>query len=688
MIMRSFATLAVFGTLSWLVACSDEATPGGSKDLGQGADLGQDMATAQDMRQPGEMTGGQDMASDPLAIRPGCNPVAFEHDCLLPYPSDVFLTEGGTGRAVVLGQAAKLQGRANAPFDTLTLPLDGFSTHQPILAVFDQEIDLSNVTFHDGEIAQTLLPTSTTVILEAATGTPVAHWAETDRTETNPAKRAFILRLLDNLKPQTRYIVALKGLRTPAGSLIDTPRGFGAIRDAKGIAGHPVLEGLAARYEAEIFAPLEAFGLKRAELQLAWDFTTRSEASVTRDLLAIREQVLAAFAATPPAVAITKVTEAPSAEIARRIEGTLEVPMFLEQDQTLSRMRRDGAGEPKAQGVLRVPFLVQVPTSVLPVRAGEPPARMLQYGHGFFGSREEINFGFMKSYSQKARFITAAVDWQGMSQDDLTAIAGALSNSPQDTFLFVNRLHQAMANAMALTWALESSLAARPELQDQAGAPLYDPASIFYYGISQGHIFGVPFLALSPQIERAVMNVGGAPYSFMMSRSQNFEVFLLLIKTLLGRGGLEVQKFVTLAQHGFDRVDPATWARYLTKEGALPGAPSTRVVLSQFGYWDHSVPTLAGLNLARMMSLPLLLPSPKTPYGFATVDSPISESAAVLLDYKIEPPIPGYFSQPATTTTPVHESIRKNPAIQAQIDAFLQPDGPIANFCDGPCDPE
>ena len=446
--------------------------------------------------------------------------------------------------------------------------------------------------------------------------------------------------------------------------------------------------GLGARYEAEIFPPIVAFGIARSELQLAWDFTTRSEASVTRDLLAIREDIMKAFGGGgAPVVAVTKVTQDPSPEIARRIEGTLEVPMFLEGADTLSTLRRDASGRPRAQGVIKVPFLVQIPSSVLPTKAGDAPARVLQYGHGFFGSREEINYSFMKPYSQKYRFVTAAVDWQGMSQDDLGNVIGAISNSPQDTFLFANSLHQAMANAMTLTYALGSSLANLPEL-NEGGATLYDPTHVYYYGISQGHIFGVPLVALSPQIERAVMNVGGAPYSFMMSRSENFGAFLLIIRILLRRKSLDVQKFVTLSQHGFDRVDPATWAPYLTKKSALPGAPKDRVVLSQFGYWDHSVPTLSGLNLARMMSLPLLEPTPKKPYGFDTVASPTMESAALLLDYKVGQPIPGYVSKPATTDSPVHNSIRQNPAVQSQIDAFLRPQGVIQNFCEGACDPE
>ncbi len=42
----------------------------------------------------------------PLAIPEGCNPLAADWDCLLPYPSDILLTEDASlpsGRRVTLG---------------------------------------------------------------------------------------------------------------------------------------------------------------------------------------------------------------------------------------------------------------------------------------------------------------------------------------------------------------------------------------------------------------------------------------------------------------------------------------------------------------------------------------------------------------------------------------------------------
>ena len=36
----------------------------------------------------------------------------------------------------------------------------------------------------------------------------------------------------------------------------------------------------------------------------------------------------------------------------------------------------------------------------------------------------------------------------------------------------------------------------------------------------------------------------------------------------------------------------------------------------------------------------------------------------------------------------VHESVRRNPKLKAQLGAFLLPDGVVEPPCDGACDPE
>lgn len=649
----------------------------------------EDMPADEDMGMAG------DMAPGGLEIPDGCNPVAFEKDCLLPYPSNVFLVDDAntpSGYRVELTNAARLKIRKR-PVDLLNVhPVDGFSHHQPIQALFREEIDDANLVFHDEDPAPTTQPDSVTILLNADTGEALAHWAEVERQTSKVDERVLNIRTFDNLEPETRYIVAIQNLENVSGELVATPQGFKQIRDKEELE-HPVLGPLAARYESDIFPKLAEHGVDRANLQLAWDFTTQSREFIQRDMLAMRADLMAKLEATPPKVTVTNfITDTGREEIAMRLEGTIEVPLYLNNTEVFAGINRGADGLPEANGTYEVPFTLQIPVNAVPEDDTFEPRRMMQYGHGFFGAREEINYGFMRGFSNEQQYITASVDWWGMQERDLEALAPKLTTDPETAIRFLDDVHQGMMNFIALTYALKTTIAELDELK-MFDKLIYDPEQIYYYGISQGQILGGTFLALSPHIEHAVFSVGGAPFSFMMSRSNNFSLFLLLIRTSF-EGDLDVQKFMTLSQHSFDRIDPSTWAENIL-ENPLPDTPADRDVLVQFGLWDHSVPSLATMNHIRMMGIPVLQPSPMDVYGTEKVEGTVDGSAAVIVDYMLADPS-GIYAQPPTEAQlkeveegiNVHEAVRRNPKIKEQIDNFLQPDGVIEHTCEGPCDPE
>jgi len=624
----------------------------------------------------------------PLVIPEGCNPIAYESDCLLPYPSDFFLGDDPStqsGRRVRLTDAAKPRNKDGVAFDLMDHhPVDGFSHHMPILAVFPGGVNPTNVTFHTDDPAGALRPESTTLLVDTETGELVPHWAELDRSTEEIASQAFIVRPYVKLKNGRRYIVAFQNLLDKQGRPIQPPRGFAQIRGGEA-AGHPVLGPLAARYDEAIFPALEALGVPRAGLQLAWDFTVGSEESSTQDLLAIRDDAIALLSATPPEVTVTAVVDNPSEEIALRVEGTLRVPLYLENVEPGARLHRGADGKVARNGDAEVPFLVQVPASAMPADASFEPARILHYGHGFFGLREEIDYGFMKGFSQEQRYVTAAVDWWGMSQPDLAAVASTLFSDLGAMFTFTDRLHQAIVNQIALSYALKGPLAELPELR-RFDKPLFDQEQLYYYGISQGAIFGVTLLALSPTLDRAALSVGGGPYSLMMSRSASYRELLGLLGTVI-EDPLTLQKLMALSQHTWDRVDPITYAGHVL-QAPYPGSPPERHLLFQIGIGDHSVNNLASHVNARAMGLPLLDPAPRPIYGLEPA-APPADDAMVVVDFKLAAE-PGIESRVPTEDekNDVHEGVRRNPKIKQQLDAFFQPDGVIENFCDGPCDPE
>jgi hypothetical protein len=621
---------------------------------------------------------------------------------MLPYPSDFFLADDASmpsGKRVAITPAAKPLTKSEEPFDfTDTHPADGFSPHMPILAYFPRGVSTEGVVFHTDDPAKSMEPTSKVLLVDAETGKALPVWAEVDMNTNEPSERAFIVRSFARLENQHRYIVAFQGLAEPtesggAGPAIEAPKGFARIRDGKA-ASDPVLEPIGARYEKEIFPALTGLGIARDKLQLAWDFTTSSEESNTRDMLAMRADLLPKLLANPPAVTIDKVIEktlAPeetattSPSIALRIEGTIRVPLYLESDKPGARLFRDASGKVVANGEAEVPFTMQVPHSAMPADASFTPATILEYGHGFFGSREEINYGsFMRPYSNERGYITIAVDWWGMSEDDFLGLVPTLLSAPGQSFDFVDRLHQAMANFIALSYAVKGPLTQIAAVK-RFDKPLYDPDKLYYYGISQGSIFGVTMLSLSPTLDRAALGVGGGPYSLMMSRSASYAELYALLRSSIDVP-LTLQKFMAMSQGTWDRVDPITYAPHLLLD-RYPGTPE-RHVLMQIGIGDHSVNNLASHLVARAAGVPLLEPSPRPIWGLESVQPP-TDDALVVVDFKLATE-PGVYSKlpGEDEKNDVHESVRHNEGIKDQLDAFFRPNGQIENFCQGACDPD
>lgn len=685
------AAAACFAMFSQACTEDNNTTPPISRcDLGDRC-VELDMPKGED--QPGKMD--MDMGSAPdqpasLQIPTGCNPIAFEYDCMLPFPSDYFLVDDPSlpgKKRVQLTNRAKPLARST-PIDILALnPSDGYSPLMPILAHFPQGVDTTNITFHDQDLDATTKPTSTTLLIDTKEKKLVAHWAEIDRNTDDEAQRALIVRPIARLEEQRRYIVAFQGLKDIKGQDISAPEGFRHLRDKLVGDDGSELGALSKRYEAEIFPLLDELGIARDGLVLAWDFTTKTNEHAQRNLFKIRQELIQRYEATPPTVAVTKVeefTKEQNENIALRLEGTIEVPLYVDSDKAGAKLNYDEQGLVIAKGVAAVPFTLQVPHSAMPTEDSFTPARIMQYGHGFFGAREEINYSFMRGFSNERAFITASVDWWGMSEDDIGGLTTALVNDPNNAFAFTDRVHQAIANQLALSYALKGPIHELEQLK-RFEKPLFDAEHLYYYGISQGHIFGATFVPLSPHIDRAVFSVGGVSYSFMMSRSRNFAPFLTILKRSF-TSPVDLQKFMAMSQSAFDRVDPVLYTEHLISS-SLPNSPAKRKILMQIGEGDAQVNNLATYIQARSSGVPLLTPSPVQVWGLPTVTSPAPESALVVASFGIDP-LPGYYSQTPKDETPAHEGVRKTGPLKEQLDQFLRPDGQINHLCQDTCNPD
>lgn len=631
---------------------------------------------------------GDDGALAPLAVPEGCNPLAADGDCLLPFPSDHFRVDDPKNpgkKAVTFSPSATPRTKSNNPIELLAAhPVDGYSPGTQILALFPRGVDPSNLVGAGSDLNQSVTAASPTVLLNAETGERVPHLAELDPRADTDDRRALVLRPLIRLSPGKRYIVGIHDLKDLGGGAAAAPEGFRRIRDNEA-ASSPALTGEAAHFEADVFPALLKAGVARNSLQLAWDFTIASEETLTRDMLAIRADLLPRLAASPPAITVTKVTDDVNAHIKRRIDASMKVPLYLESADVSAKLHYDAKGGVTPNGEVDVPFTVWIPTSVANRAPGDPPARLLQYGHGFFGTREEAAGAFVNEFADEKGFVVVAADWWGMSEPDRFAVADAIAIDAGNTMQFTDRVHQAMANFIALGEVASGPLASLPEAA-VGPQPTFDPKQLYFYGISQGGILGGTYLALTPRVERGVLGVNGADLSMMMFRAQPFISFLFILGTVIS-DPLDMQKLCALTQSTFDRVDPLTYAPHVLTD-TFPGSPKERRVLSQIGVADAAVPNLGSHIEARALGLPRLTPATARAIPFlAEAASPVDGSALVEFDFGVDPATVQE-ATPSTQENDVHEAVRRLAADKAQIDAFLRPSGLISNTCSDACDPD
>lgn len=692
MMRKSGAWLGVGVVLVWACAACDDggsgttASNGGAlADAGGGQggapaggalvpDLGGTAGAVPDAAPP-----APDAAVDP--VPEGCNPVGGEWDCLMPFPSDVYrVADPGlpSGFRVEIPEVAQPRNYDGEHLNMLALhPADGFSPASQIMALVPHDLAPGQLVTLDGDYTVSLRPESRTVLIDATTGERVLHIADVDLRAPDAARRALILRPQVRLKDSTRYIVGIRRLNDAAGAAIASPESFEALRAGAAPAD------LQARYDAEIFPALADAGAPKDDLLLAWDFTTRSEDQVTSDMLSVRAQTIDALRDHPPVLKGAQVTEPADGPIFRRLDGVMEVPLFMETPNVGAHLHRGPDGRPALNGTADVPFLAIIPRSI-----GENPAepgRFLQFGHGFFGQRIEIADNFVYEFAQDHRMVVAGVDWWGMSTADSPDVIAQIINNPAESLRFVERVHQGMANFIALSYAAKTSLHDLAEMQVDA-APTYTADEVYFYGISQGGILGGTYMALAPNVSRGVLSVGGAGFAMLMQRARPFIPFINVIAAQYA-DPLDQQKFQTLSQLTLDRIDPMTYAPHLIVN-PYPDSPPARRVLMQLGVGDSQVPNLGHHTMARSLDIPLLTPANRAIPGIREDAGPIAGSALVEFSFGIPEPLPGTFSDFPAEGNGAHEGVRRSRAGQAQIDGFFRPDGVIAHTCDGPCDPE
>ena len=111
-------------------------------------------------------------------------------------------------------------------------------------------------------------------------------------------------------------------------------------------------------------------------------------------------------------------TPAQNAVIRSRVEGTVEVPCYLDQPGCPAGSRSPRAKRPAGAhpgNVSRRQLHLQHPRSV----TSATPGRLSLYGHGLFGSAGEVNSISQLQIASEHKVVLCASDWIGMSGGDV-----------------------------------------------------------------------------------------------------------------------------------------------------------------------------------------------------------------------------------------------------------------------------
>jgi hypothetical protein len=650
-----------------------------------------------------------------------------EASCLLPYPSSYFLAPDPstpTGLRINFGPQslpANVGGTRVDPIDWNTL--DGFSPGPMIMTVpnhtgFPVDLLTSNVAFHTN-FARSLDADHPTVLLDAATGDRVLHFAELDANTINTNERALIIRPGRRLDDGTRYIVALRNLVDFLGNPLKARLAFRALRDGvspaeiEAACGTDCAAAFAARTAgfADLFQRLADAGVARGDLILAWDFTTASTQALTGWMVSIRDQ---AFALPTPTFTVTNVDDGGgagrNANIWARIDGTFQAPLFMTADAPASRLNLVG-GVPTQNGFATVPFVVDIPR----IAVGTGGSRATLWGHGLLGSRGQI--GSLSLLAQSYNFVIAGVDMQGMSSADVVPAIVPLVQDFSKFHFIPERLHQGFLHHLLLGRLLADPVAgfnSHPAFAyGPGGTGVIDTSQVFYSGGSQGGIFGLAIMSFAENFTRGFLAVPGANYSTLLHRSIDFNPYLVLI-----RGSypslLEQQILTALTQQLWDRAEPQGYLPHLLS-GDLSDPPVPHKVLIHMATYDSEVSNLATEIAVRTLGVPQLTPVHRSFFQIAEMAAPFDGSAFVEIDpmrgfSRCAPPgggsaDPGSCTTDADCTAPkicasgippltnqaplfnngAHGSTGSLEA-GMQIQEFLRTGGTIQQFCSGPCD--
>jgi hypothetical protein len=637
--------------------------------------------------------------------------------CLLPFPSNFFTRESDAtdnGLLVNFSNEAMPVNASGSVVDPAQWNRnDGYSpgtvmiTQVPALDMdvtgAPRLIDLSDSRQDDSPI----------VVINAATGERQLIWSELDANAEEEAEMSLLIRVAKNLQDGQRYIVALRNMKNAAGETIPPGELFRAYRDNittdsdAAEARRPAME--------ELFSALASANIAREDLYLAWDFTVSSTRSLSERILHMRDTAFAALAAGSPEFTIDSVEDLSMTDPnwGRRIEGTITIPNFMDSEDASAGSSLfyadDGDSLPdrmNGDNTTVQPFICNISNQSLELAAESAESggatRVYLYGHGLLGTRfQSTNGAHQGTLSNRFNLMNCAMDFIGLAESDVPN-AIAILQGAADFSAVPDRTQQGFIGWMYLAELLRHADGfSTHEAFQVDGRSVYDGTYVYYYGNSEGGIFGGALLATAPNIENGVLGVPGMNYSLLLRRSVDFDLYSSILKPAYPNV-LDQTILLSLYQMLWDRGENNGYANHLVSD-PLPNTPAKNVLL-QVAFGDHQVTHTSAEIMARTMGIPLHQPAlvegrhhDINPHVEQTTISTYPHMGSGLVYYDGGPGpndewddtgthVPPIVNVPPRTGNDPHERPRRDPFAMEQISAFMSPLSTIINACGpGPC---
>ena len=622
---------------------------------------------------------GVDVGPVEVVTTDGCENMNPLH-CMLPFPSNAFLTaDNSTTTGYKVNYASNTLPSSGTTSNVEIVALnrfDGFSPSTQLMTAFTTVPNLTGIA-NQHSIASSLSTEHATILLNLNNGERVAHWIEVDDRATNPSATIVFMRTLGALDYDTTYGVAFIGLSDLSGDPISPSDAMQAIIDGEETTSTDI-ETRRGEIES-LIGELELLDYKRNDVKAAWVFHTASSQSILSDISTMRSDALTRLGEDGIGCTVTSSEDnyGDDDKLYRRIRGTFTAPQYLESQNPPALIVRGNDGTPQYVEDSEIPFTMVIPQILADLNESGP---LVVFGHGFLGTGEGSS-DYLGGWAEEYKVSFVATDLYGWSSSDFDTLGYGMID-PSYFQHQAERIEQALINKMAMIRTFKGVCSDIDEMYSD-GTNLVNSTDVHYMGYSLGGIYGASVVAVSPDIDRAALWVGGSGFSTFVERSTNFATFADLFSHSAAYPDRNDRALLLgVMQQMWDCSDPETFLSFANDGYDSIVEPFS--FLSIISVNDAQVPGISSDRAARTAGIPVLDSSTRLPYGVTQQAGPISGSAIVYWDG-------GYDAMPESNAPPpigdagkAHNEIGVIEDVNEMVKEFLHT-GIVIDTCDVTC---